>query len=306
MNPSRMYGYVRARQLEGTYTSDPSTGVWTISTMRICKGWGSPTEEQWPYDGNAANWPPKDEPAQIDQAAKAFRIVGYQRARSSDDCRVFLSNDMPVIASFQIALQDWRTAPNGVVPMPSSAAQLTNSHTVTLVGHDDNYKQFKIRNSWGVGWGDRGYGVISYSFFEQYQLDAWVMVPALRSPTSGSGILVERWGIRDCLAPTPLHGIELFDSSNDECLGWAFMVERQGFADIEELFVRPAYRARSYGRKLAELILAHPNTAGRNLRLWVSHADQQHVADAPMRKILKRLGLSINRARRRWAPYVAM
>jgi C1A family cysteine protease len=69
---SRMYSYVRARQLEGSYSPDPAPGNWIISDMRIRRGWGSPSEKEWPYDGDAANWPPKEEPPDIDELDHRF------------------------------------------------------------------------------------------------------------------------------------------------------------------------------------------------------------------------------------------
>jgi GNAT superfamily N-acetyltransferase len=97
-----------------------------------------------------------------------------------------------------------------------------------------------------------------------------------------------------------------YDGSNDECVGWAFLVKRQGYADIEELFVRPAYRGKRYGSQLAELIKSRPEFADRPLRLWVGHTDREAVNTGPFRKIVKRLGLSVNRASKKWVPYVGM
>ncbi len=31
----RLYGFVRSRQLEGTYPGDPATGVWVTTTLRV-------------------------------------------------------------------------------------------------------------------------------------------------------------------------------------------------------------------------------------------------------------------------------
>ncbi len=36
-------------------------------------------------------------------------------------------------------------------------------HAIVLVGYDDNTQKWIIRNSWGSGWGDDGYGYFSYS-----------------------------------------------------------------------------------------------------------------------------------------------
>jgi C1A family cysteine protease len=138
---SRMYSYVRARQLEATYSDDPSIGNWGISAMRIARGWGSPTEAEWPYDGSAKNWPPK-EPVQIDQAAKACRIGAYQRVRTIDDCKRALAQERLVAVSFEIASADWISAPNGYIPMPDLRTRLTGSHSVLIVGYDDKREKF--------------------------------------------------------------------------------------------------------------------------------------------------------------------
>jgi C1A family cysteine protease len=36
------------------------------------------------------------------------------------------------------------------------------SHSVTLIGYDDSKQLLKFINSWGPGWGDKGFGYISY------------------------------------------------------------------------------------------------------------------------------------------------
>jgi GNAT superfamily N-acetyltransferase len=303
---SRMYGYVRARQLEGTYSDDPSIGNWGISAMRIARGWGSPTEAEWPYDGSAKNWPPK-EPVQIDQAAKACRMGAYQRVRTIDDCKRAIAQKRPVMVSFEIALADWRSAPNGHIPMPDSRTRLAASHSVQIVGYDDTRENFVVRNSWGTTWGDQGYGYLPYPYFDPHLLEAWaVPVGGERLILSTAAGIVERgWGIPDCFASTPLHGFEFFDAGRDECIGWAFVVKRNGFADIEELFVRPSYRGKGYGRHLAKLILASPHISGCPLRLWISHADRQEVGTPPVAKTLRRLGLSAKSSSPKWAAYVA-
>jgi GNAT superfamily N-acetyltransferase len=305
-DPSCMYNYVRARQLEGTYSDDCSIGTWVVSSMRVHRGWGIPAESEWPYDTTV--WPP-EEPAQIDQAAKADRVLAYQRVRTADECKKILAKHA-VSAAFEIASGEWRSAPMGHIPMPDPNTKLTDSHTICLLDYDESKSAFKFANSWGEEWGDKGYGLVPYSYFERYQHEAWTHGAGVlcRPKIAGSGIEEQRWGIPDCLSSSPLHGFELFDHDRDECLGWAFIVERQGFADIEELFVRPIYRAKGYGRRLAELIKASPYISDRPLRLWVPHADRDSINAPAFAKVLQRLHLNPrpNRASRRWAAYVAM
>ena len=67
---SRRYNFIRARQLEGTFELDAKIGVFPINSFRIGKGWGNPPEEAWPYNGSANDWPPTEEPKDIDEIAK--------------------------------------------------------------------------------------------------------------------------------------------------------------------------------------------------------------------------------------------
>jgi hypothetical protein len=41
---SRMYNFVRARQPEGAYLGEPKFVNWVISSARIMRGWGIPSE----------------------------------------------------------------------------------------------------------------------------------------------------------------------------------------------------------------------------------------------------------------------
>ena len=40
-------------------------------------------------------------------------------------------------------------------------------HAVTVVGYSERGQYFKVMNSWGAGWGSRGFGRISYDTFER-------------------------------------------------------------------------------------------------------------------------------------------
>jgi len=43
--------------------------------------------------------------------------------------------------------------------------ELWGCHTVSIVGYDDEKREFKIGNPWGESWGDNGYGYVSYNDF---------------------------------------------------------------------------------------------------------------------------------------------
>jgi hypothetical protein len=115
--PSRMYNFVRSRQLEGTLEFGPQIGNFPVTSLRILKGWGSPSEATWPYDGDAKNWPPNEEPIDIDKIAKENRIGVYQRVRSLQECKLFLTHKHAVLLSLPV-YQQWFKSKDGKMKMP--------------------------------------------------------------------------------------------------------------------------------------------------------------------------------------------
>jgi Papain family cysteine protease len=65
---------------------------------------------------------------------------------------------------------------NQILAVPGKD-QVFDGHSVALVGYDDDARKpgggaFRFRNSNGPGWGDHGYGVISYGYVRAYANDA--------------------------------------------------------------------------------------------------------------------------------------
>jgi len=56
---SATYVYVRSRQLEGTYSHDPSIGMWGISACRVSRGWATLHGTSFPFRtvGRLPNYP---------------------------------------------------------------------------------------------------------------------------------------------------------------------------------------------------------------------------------------------------------
>jgi C1A family cysteine protease len=64
----------------------------------------------------------------------------------------------------------------GKIPFPSSREKIEGGHAVAAVGYDDSMKTqnkygqkettgaLLIRNSWGKGWGEEGYGWLPYDY----------------------------------------------------------------------------------------------------------------------------------------------
>jgi C1A family cysteine protease len=64
------------------------------------------------------------------------------------------------------------------VPMPDvNREQCLGGHAVVIVGYDYNKRTFKVRNSWGADWGDRGYAHFPFDYILNPDLadDFWIL-----------------------------------------------------------------------------------------------------------------------------------
>jgi hypothetical protein len=56
---------------------------------------------------------------------------------------------------------------NGEVVLPDVPSQMSWRHQVYLTGYDDDKKAFEFVNSWGEGWGNKGFGWLPYEYVTQ-------------------------------------------------------------------------------------------------------------------------------------------
>jgi GNAT superfamily N-acetyltransferase len=297
-----MYNSVRSRELEGTSPGDREARTWVITDARVRKGWGAPPEEAWPYD---STWPPGPEPPGIDEVAKTSRLFAYQRVRSLPECRRLLAAGTPTTAAFQID-DSWYESADGRIAEPSRH-EPRGRHTVLIIGYDNATGMLRFASSWGTAWGDRGLGYMPYSYFEDRLLEAWqfdVGRPARRGRRSAKPQAIRGGAVQDALGRL-VHVIEAVDIASDEMIGWVIAVETTEALHVDDLFVRPSYRGRGNGRKLAQELSRIIAWRRKPVQLWLSHADWHGQPDQAQAALLASLQLSVGPSPVPWASAVA-
>lgn len=299
---SRRYGFVRARQLEGTYPGDARTGVWPITQRRVSWGWGELPESAWPYNSTSA-WPPQ-EPAGTDKLAHDRLGVRYQRLRSLDECKFVLAHYSPVSVSLDITAR-WFDSPKGRIPEWRPGVPTVAAHAVTLIGYKDSTRQLKFANSWGQEWGDQGFGYISYRTFERTWVEGWFYYLAgpKQTPTGpGAGLKQRAWGAPE-FGGGVFHVREIV-GPNEERVAWTFAIQRPYSLDVEELFVKPVHRGRGFGRGLARMIAKLAFEAQLYPRIWVSYPDATAENLVRVERLFVPFGFQLREAPVRWAPFI--
>lgn len=57
--------------------------------------------------------------------------------------------------------------PGGLIRYPSPDEDMLGGHAICLIGYSDANECFDLVNSWGTGWGEKGFGRIHYDYFRR-------------------------------------------------------------------------------------------------------------------------------------------
>ncbi|WP_334173020.1 C1 family peptidase [Sinomonas sp.] len=160
--PSRLFIYYNERVMENTVSSD--SGAQIRDGIKSVGAQGACPETEWPYDITKF----ADQPSQQCYTdAKQHRAVAYQRvARSLQQMQGCLAAGYPFVFGFTVyeSFESQDVAQSGVAPMPAPNEQVLGGHAVVAVGYDNASQRFRVRNSWGTGWGQGGYFTMPYQY----------------------------------------------------------------------------------------------------------------------------------------------
>jgi len=173
--PSRLWIYYQERVIEGTVSHDSGgqirDGIKAVAQLGVCP------ETDWPYDITTFSQTP---PTKDYTDALGDRALTYQ-AVTQDlwALKSVLANGLPIVFGFPVydAFESSAVASSGIVPMPDPTSKLISGHAVVLVGYNDAVDRFRVRNSWGNGWGQAGYFELPYLYVTSSSLasDFWVV-----------------------------------------------------------------------------------------------------------------------------------
>jgi C1A family cysteine protease len=186
LDASRLFLYKVTRNLLGV-TGD--TGAELRTTMKAMVLFGVPPETSWPYNIKRFD----EEPQAFCYAfAQSYKTTKYYRLdppgqgtdKTLEAVKKSLAAGLPPMFGFTV----YSSIPDegdgtGVIPYPTRGDAIEGGHAIVAVGYDDNKKVGKdngallVRNSWGTGWGDKGYGWLPFSYVQKgLAVDFWTLV----------------------------------------------------------------------------------------------------------------------------------
>jgi C1A family cysteine protease len=163
--PSRLFIYYNERVMEGTVGQD--AGAMIRDGVKSVNKVGAPHEKLWPYsDANPGPFTKKPSTAAFNDARNHPAVVYQRLTQDPLQLKGCLASGYPFVFGITVydSFESAAVAKSGKVPMPKPKEKQLGGHAILAVGYDDTQRRFIIRNSWGTGWGMKGYFTLPYEY----------------------------------------------------------------------------------------------------------------------------------------------
>lgn len=169
------------------------SGAFLRSTIGALALFGVPPEEYWPYTDKTPDFD-KEPTAFCYSFAANYKSIKYFRHDSPtltknavlESIKKSLAAGIPSMFGFTVFNSISQAATSGKIPFPSKNEKILGGHAIVAVGYDDSMiiknttygdqtqGALLIRNSWGTGWGEKGYGWLPYEYvLKEAAVDFW-------------------------------------------------------------------------------------------------------------------------------------
>ncbi|MCG2737956.1 MAG: cysteine protease [Candidatus Methanoperedenaceae archaeon] len=190
LDASRLFLYKATRNF-AKLSGD--SGAFLRSTIGALALFGVPPEEYWPYTDKTPDFD-KEPTAFCYSFAANYKSIKYFRHDPPtltknavlESIKKSLAAGIPSMFGFTVFNSISQAATSGKIPFPYKNEKILGGHAIVAVGYDDNMiiknttcgdqtqGALLIRNSWGTGWGEKGYGWLPYEYIlKEAAVDFW-------------------------------------------------------------------------------------------------------------------------------------
>jgi C1A family cysteine protease len=174
---SPRYVYTFCKKFDGAPEEE---GTYPRIALKMLLKYGVCPEFFWPYHPFQTDKPRKG----ADTKAKVYCIKAYARLKSVTEMKRSLAINGPFLAGVEV-FENWFSRSvnkTGRIPLPTKGEESVGGHAICITGYNDVKKVFVFKNSWGIVWGDKGYGYLDYDYLRRYCMDAWSATDLIANP----------------------------------------------------------------------------------------------------------------------------
>ncbi|HZM77906.1 MAG TPA: C1 family peptidase [Candidatus Limnocylindrales bacterium] len=161
--PSVLFNYRLSRRLSGR---PDRHGSMLEHSFEAWRRYGLVPEDRWPFQAERVD---VDPPIELLESAHSRDVV-YGRLDGPhlappaylDQLRTCLAWGIPLSVEFPLGPSVMSSFTSGVVAVPPPGEHNVGRHVVVVLGYDDRLAALRLRNDWGTGWGESGYGWLPY------------------------------------------------------------------------------------------------------------------------------------------------
>jgi C1A family cysteine protease len=170
---SPQFLYVEELMADGSFPKDegamPRTGCQVLTAKGCCEA------SFYPYVAGKFTTPTAEQA----QNALKYKTGAYHRIGTLPDFLSCLADPTPwpVLVGFVVyeSFMSDQVADTGIMPIPKPGEQRQGGHEVLCLGYDVTKQLALIQNSWGDGWGQRGYFWMPFDVIKAPVTDLWMV-----------------------------------------------------------------------------------------------------------------------------------
>lgn len=218
-------------------------GLYYYKTMEFLKSNGAAPWSSMPYSDKDYLTQPS---ASSKKEALKYKIKSFSRLnfKNPDEIKRVLAGKNVVMVG--MIIDDAFYKLKGSTIYDENGGQSYGGHAMTIVGYDDQKKSksgkkgaFKLQNSWGTNWGDKGFGWVSYSMLAKVGQETYAIIdePAPQSTPNLNTVPTKK----PVLPPTEIKVSKgEFDSKiiltwNNQDRAVAYLIQRKDESEFYDL-----------------------------------------------------------------------